>query len=302
MSEYQVGLACGIFVAIAWTGSSLAFAAAGRSVGSVPVNLIRLVIAFLMLTALCTVRRGLPLPTDATQHQLIWLGLSGVIGFFIGDLGLFRSYILIGARRATLIMALAPAFATVAGFLAFGERLGPRELFGITVTLFGVMWVVIERAPRADGNGFHHVSRKGIVLGMLGSMGQGFGAVMTKHAYLHGRFDPFASTQVRALAAIPLFIAFIMITRRSAQTLRALRHSRAIAYMTMGAFAGPFLGVSMFNAAVERIPSGVAATLAGMVPIFMLPVARFLQKEHISLRAAAGAVIAVAGVAVLVLH
>lgn len=322
MTSYQLGILFALAVAVAWTGSAIAFSAASRRLGSVPVNLWRLVVALGMLTIVCAIHRGRAVPSDVTRFQFTWLAISGVVGFFIGDLTLFRSFVLIGPRRATLLMSLAPAFAATAGWLWLGERLNPLQSLGIFVTLVGVMWVVAERAAepvatrgsvpndapitatstatRADVQNDHgHVSRYGIFLGIVGALGQGVGAVMTKHAFRDGAVDPFASTQIRAAAAIPLFAIFLILTGRSRETVRALGDARGMLLLTIGAFAGPFLGVSSFNASVARVPSGVTSTLAGMVPVFMLPVAMIVQREHITWRAASGAIVAVVGVAVL---
>lgn len=300
MSDYQLGVAFGIATALCWTGSSIVFAEASRRTGSVPVNLIRLVIAVIMLGIVGAAHRGQPLPMDASPHQWTWLGLSGIVGFFIGDLTLFRAFVLIGPRRSTLLMALAPAFAAITDFIFFRVQLLPQQSLGIFITLVGVMWVIVERSSKPDAH-LEGVSRWGITLGLLGALGQGVGSVLTHHAYIYGRFDPFGSTQIRALPAIVLFFLFILITRRSRDTIDALRNAPAMGLMTLGAFAGPFLGVSLFNASVARIPSGVTSTLAGMVPIFMLPIAAFVQKERITIRAVLGAIIAVAGVALLTL-
>lgn len=299
MTDYQLGALLGLATALCWTGSSIAFAEASRRVGSVPVNLIRLLMAVLMLSVVGALYRSLPLPTDATTHQALWLAISGVVGFFVGDLTLFRAFVLIGPRRATLLMALAPAFAAITDYAALGTTLLPVQSLGIFITLVGVMWVVAERG-KADENDTP-VSRWGIALGIMGAFGQGVGSVLTSHAFDAGRYDMFASTQIRAAAAIPLFILFVLFTGRMKDTVAALWDGKAMFYMALGAFAGPFLGVSLFNGSVARIPAGVTSTLAGMVPIFMLPVAAWVQKEQITLRAVIGAILAVGGVALLTL-
>jgi drug/metabolite transporter (DMT)-like permease len=300
MNDHQLGALLGIATALCWTGSSIAFAEASRRVGSVPVNLIRLVMAVLMLSLVGAIHRGQPLPLDATRHQSLWLAISGVVGFFIGDLTLFRAFVLIGPRRSTLLMALAPAFAAVTDYVALGTRLAPLQSMGIFITIAGVMWVISERAKVA-GQTELPVSSWGITLGILGAFGQGVGSVLTSHAFVEGRYDMFASTQIRAIAAIPLFALFILFSGRTQDTLAALRNRKAMLFMTIGAFAGPFLGVSLFNGSVARIPAGVTSTLAGMVPIFMLPIAAMVQREHVSLRAIVGAIVAVGGVALLTL-
>ncbi len=296
MSDYQIGLLLAGGVAVCWSGSSIAFSEAGRRIGSVPVNLIRLVMALLLLTAVCAASRHQALPTDATSHQWVWLAGSGVIGFFIGDLALFRAFVLVGPRISTLIMSLAPAFATIAAWLAFGENLPWVQWLGIVVTLAGVLWVVGERRP-ADAVG--NASLPGVGLAMIGAIGQGVGVVMTRHAFINGQFDPFASTQIRILAAIPLFVLFVVLSRRTLETIRSLRNVPAMGLCLTGAIFGPVVGGSMLNASVARIPSGIASTLAGMVPVVMLPISALVHREKLTRRAVIGAVIAVLGVGLL---
>jgi drug/metabolite transporter (DMT)-like permease len=299
MTEYQFGVLLGLLVAGCWTASSLSFSAASRRIGSVPVNLIRLVVALLLLSAFSAIVRGQALPTDATRYQVLWLTLSGVAGFFIGDLTLFRAFVLIGPRRATLIMSLAPAFTAVCAWALVGERLTAMQSLGMLMTLAGVMWVIAERSntPRApitvtsttpDTDTSEQALspdrvalRKGVLLGLCGAFGQGLGAALTKLAYAHGTYDAFGSTQIRAAAAVPLFALFILATGRTGHTIRSLRNGRAMTFLSIGATAGPFLGVSMFNASIARVPSGVTSILAGMVPVFMLPIAAVALRERV---------------------
>jgi drug/metabolite transporter (DMT)-like permease len=50
---------------------------------------------------------------------------------------------------------------------------------------------------------------------------------------------------------------------------------------------------------VANTTVGIAATLMATVPILMLPLVKYVQKDHISWRAVLGATIAVGGVAIL---
>jgi drug/metabolite transporter (DMT)-like permease len=67
----------------------------------------------------------------------------------------------------------------------------------------------------------------------------------------------------------------------------------------LGAFLGPFLGITLSLVSVANTTVGIAATLMATVPILMLPLVKYIQKDHISWRAVLGAAIAVAGVAIL---
>src|SRR5690242_1974941 len=112
--------------AFCWTASALNFEFAGRRVGSLPVNFIRLLISFVALCAYCGIARGKMLPTDASWHNWKWLLASGFAGFFISDLCMFRAYVVVGSRLGTLVMALAPPMAALSDLCLLGTPLGMR--------------------------------------------------------------------------------------------------------------------------------------------------------------------------------
>ncbi|HPV56309.1 MAG TPA: EamA family transporter, partial [Tenuifilaceae bacterium] len=92
ISNYPGELAA-LLTAVFWTITALAFESASRKVGSLSVNLIRLFAAFIFLSLYAWAVRGVPFPTDAGTHQWIWLSISGLVGFVLGDLFLFQSYV-----------------------------------------------------------------------------------------------------------------------------------------------------------------------------------------------------------------
>jgi hypothetical protein len=63
-----LGQLAALGTAVCWAVSALAFAAAGRRIGVLPLNLIRLVMALGFLTLATWGLRGLPLPVDATPR------------------------------------------------------------------------------------------------------------------------------------------------------------------------------------------------------------------------------------------
>ena len=72
------GEIAGLLTAVFWTVTSMAFESAGKKVGSLAVNLIRLVIAFFLIGTYSWLARGFFFPTDATSYQWQWLALSGL--------------------------------------------------------------------------------------------------------------------------------------------------------------------------------------------------------------------------------
>lgn len=293
-----VGELAALGTAACWTASSLAFAAAAQRLGSLTLNLIRLVMALGFLTLTCWIRRGLALPVDAAPEAWGWLSVSGLVGFVLGDLCLFRAFVLLGPRLSTLIMSLVPPVAAALGWAWLGESLGAVDLAGMAVTLAGVAWAVIERQPaQAGGEPARRPSMLGIGLAGLGAVGQGVGLVISKVGM--GSYDPFAATQIRVLVGIAGYALIFTAIRWWGRVFAALPDRRGLALATLGSFCGPFLGVSMSLVAVQRTHTGVAATLMSITPVMIIPAVMALHRERVSARAALGAAVAVAGVALL---
>ncbi len=181
MIESRLGELAALGTVFCWTITGLSFEAAGKRIGSLSVNIIRLVLAAVILILLGYFRRGLPFPTDATAHNWLWLSISGLVGFGIGDLCLFRAFVLVGARISMLVMALVPPITALIGGLFLSETLLPRDWLGMTLTVAGVIWVVLERPARSVGKtSGNSRSLLGVCLAIGAAGGQAIGLILSK--------------------------------------------------------------------------------------------------------------------------
>lgn len=301
MTSAHAGQLAALGTATCWAFSALAFDAAARRIGVLTLNLIRLVIAFGFLSLAAWAMRGLPFPTDATPHAWGWLAVSGLVGFVFGDLCLFRAYVLIGPRLGMLVMSLAPLLTAVIGWLILGETLAGRDLLGMALTIAGIGWAVLERkAPSAeDSAAAPHASLAGLGLAFCGALGQAAGLVLSKLGM--GAYDAVAATQVRVLAAAAGYALLFFPLRWWPRVAEALRERRALGLSTVGAFFGPFLGVSLSLYAVRNTEAGVAASIMAVSPVLIIPLVVLLRGERVGMGGVLGAVVAVAGVALLFL-
>lgn len=311
LSPQTLGQLAALGTAGCWAVSALAFAAAGRRVGVLPLNLIRLVMALGFLILAAWVLRGLPLPVDASPRAWGWLAVSGLVGFLFGDLCLFRSYVLIGPRLASLMMSLAPLLTALIGWRVLGELLSGRDALGMALTVGGIAWAVLdERDPAISAAELGEPAERpaspasrrlaaGLVLGFLGALGQAGGLVLSKLGM--GGYDAVAATQVRVIAAIAGYTLFVAAVRGWPRVATALRDRRALAFTAVGAFFGPFLGVSLSLFAVRHTVSGVAASIMALQPVLIIPLVVLLHRERVGIGGIAGALMAVAGVALLFL-
>ncbi len=123
------------------------------------------------------------------------------------------------------------------------------------------------------------------------------GVVLSKEGL--GDYDPFAATFIRVLGAMGGYLVLITVGGRWRRVARDATHARAMGICTLGAIVGPYLGVAMCMIALRHCHPGVVTTIINTMPVMILPFVIFLYREKVSLRATFGAVLAVAGVALL---
>lgn len=107
--------------AFCWTATALAFEAASRRVGSLAVNLIRLVLALALLTGYTALVRGRALPLDATPQAWLWL------------LAVQHTK----AGVAATLMALVPVLILPVLIVVKRERISARAWIGAGVAVAG---------------------------------------------------------------------------------------------------------------------------------------------------------------------
>ena len=206
--------------------------------------------------------------------------------------------LMIGPRLAILIQSLVPPMAAVISWLCIDDVLMLRHWVAMGVTLAGVAWVSLEQ-PAIDGQPLAPGHRqRGVLLAMLAAAGQAMGIVLSKKG-VAAYDDAVAATLIRALMALPAYALLITLWRRWPAMLAATRHLRAMSILTFGAVVGPFAGVALYMFALRRAPAGVVATIISTMPVLILPLSIGVFHEKVSLRAVGGAILAVAGVALL---
>lgn len=293
-----IGELSALLTAFLWSGTSIVFTEATKRVGSIQVNITRMILALLMLGLTIWI---FGLDISMSTAQILNLTWSGIIGLVIGDSFLFRAFKDIGARISMLIMSLVPAMTAVMGLVFLEEHLSTEAILGMVVTIGGIAFVVLERRRLATDK--HHVSTRGVVYALIGALGQAAGLIFAKLAFNEAPIHGMVATTVRLASAVVLFVPFAMLFRWYSNPFKVYRNNRAALGFTMtGAVLGPYLGITFSLVAIAHTQVAVATTIMALPPIIMLPMVYFYYKETLSLRAVVGAVIAVLGVAVLFLR
>lgn len=296
MLQAHLGELASLVTAVSWTITAVAFESAGKRVGSLSVNFIRLVLAFILLGVFTLFTRGMFLPLDATGANWLWLLVSGIIGFVLGDLFLFQAYVEIGSRISTLIMAAVPPITAITGFIFLNEKLSLLDMLGMFITIGGIALVILVRGSDEKKVEFSHPV-KGLIFAFIGALGQAFGLIFSKMGM--GSYDAFAATQIRVIAGLIGFALIITLSRHWGKLLGALKDIKAMGQISVGAFFGPFLGVSFSLLAVKYITTGVSSTITSISRILIIPASIWVFKEKVSFKEILGALITIVGVALL---
>lgn len=291
------GATAALFSALLWAIASTFFERAGKKIVPVELNLIKgaLALVFIGITLLVTGETF----TTINLRSVIFLILSGVIGIGVGDTAYFKSLDHLGARRALLIGSINPAMTTLIAMLFLGENLSLMAWLGISITIAGITWVIAERS---NGRGDeHNFPIQGVVFGLIASLGQAVGAVLSRAVLSQGAVSPLQSNLFRLGAGIISLGIWIVINRIPIGGWIRFEKSQKTALQIVSAtFLGTFLGMWLQQTAIKLSPVGIAQTLSSTSPLFILPIAIFGQ-EKISLRAVLGALLAMSGIILLFL-
>lgn len=315
--------------ALAFSLTSTMFTLAGRNYSPSIVMRASLPVGLVCLTVVNWLITGTAFPTTQPMRWL-WLGLSGIIGFWLGSLAIVNAFLSIGPRLTLLITAIAPILGTILAWLFLDQQLAPDALVGILVTISGIGFVVTGRRGSTGSLPNLRSFRTGAIFALLAACGQATSFVLTTEGVslmdptnAQWWIAPLRPVMVDALAdftaglvpihpitaslmrlivgtaAIWLATIFAGQARRSLQI--TLAYQDSLRYLLVGAIAGPVVGASLVTVSLTIIPVGIASTLANLTPIFLIPISALVFKEQISVRAVVGTLIALCGTAILFL-
>ena len=285
--------------ALCWAFGSTFFTLSGARIGSANVNRGRLVVAAVFLCIAHFIITGSFIPLNAAPERWFWLGLSGVVGFVIGDGMLFEAFVIIGPRLSMLLMSLVPIISALSAWIFFGESLKIIEIAAISVTIAGILWVVADKQKE---NATIHGKRlaAGITCGIGGALGQAYGLILSRRG-LQGGFPALSGNIIRVLCAVVVLWLITLLSGKVQGTIRSFWDGKAFLALSGGSFFGPFVGVWFSLVSLKYAKLGIATTLMSLTPIFLIPITRVVFKEKITLGAVFGTIVAIVGVAVLIL-
>lgn len=298
MHKY-LGEIAALLAAICWTTTAILFEVTSRKIGSVAVNILRLIIAFVILCFYTLLTRGLFFPIDATSSAWFWLGISGIIGLFIGDIFLFEAFALISSRVSMLIMSLVPLLTVFFGWFIIDEKLSLINILGISLTVSGVLVVAFKKNDDGKYQLKPKFSKRGMLFAFIGAIGQSLGLIFSKIGMAN--YDAFASNQIRMIIALPFFIILTTYMKKWKNVKLVFNARKTFKLVILASILGPFAGISFSLIAVQNTTTAVASTLMALVPVLILFPSVIFLKQKVKLLDIIGAIISFIGVALFFL-
>ncbi len=306
-----MGYIIALITTLCWSIGIFPFTEAAKRFGTEALNQYRLLLAWIFITIIVCIYCGISpveIATKPTTQNYLYLGLSGIIGFTIGDFFAFSSFKLLGPKLGSLYTTIAPFAALVLSMLFLNESINAIGIVGMFITIAGVIWLTLSKRDKqeAEKQGFIR-NKKGILFGILGALCQGSGLVLSKYALQstplqNNDLPTLHAVWVRLLFASLAAAVFAIVTGTFKSNTRIVFQNQngGLKYMLFGTIMGPVIGVSCSLLAIQYLQVAEAQTVFALLPIFVLPLNFYFYKEKITWASVWACLTAILGVIILI--
>ncbi len=293
----------GIITALCWAVGIFPFTMSTRYFQATHINLMRLLLALFLLCPFIILKENISFSNlflFPGYQNWLWLGLSGVVGLALGDYFSFSAFKAIGAKNSSIFSTLAPGTAIIFAYLMLGEQINLIGITGIIITISGIIYISLQKKDNQS-----KMSLVGMGHAIGAALCQGAGLVLAKKAYENNLIEiaPFHAAWLRIMASVIVLLVFAILKREIKPITRNLvkpENKKGLVYLSLGTLSGTVLGLTFAMQTISTIDSAVAQTIFSLVPVFAIPLAYFFHKEKMTLSIILGALIAIAGVMVLI--
>lgn len=281
-----------ILAAMVWAVATWIYSQFSHRFSALQLNIIKGMIASAMMLLVLPLQDW-PAREIETPHIFI-LAVSGVIGIAVGDSAYFASLKRIGANKTLLLESLAPPLSGVLALLALGSVLSLQSWLGVVVTTVAVTLVVFQ-----PDSSQQKIDSKGVAFGLLASVCQASGVVISHYALVAGDLPPLLGALIRLSVGVLAVIMVICLVEKHPfsqmkQHLKSL-NSRAFTGLLSAIFVGTFLALWLQQVALKHANPAVAQTLIATSPLFMLLI-YLIKGESVTAKSVLGTLAAVGGI------
>lgn len=297
-----------ILTTICWSLGIFPFTEVAKRIGTAPLNQYRLLLAWVIISVILFFTNDLniiDLFKNPKPYHYLFLGLSGIIGFSIGDYCSFSSFKLLGPKLGSLYTTFAPGAALVIGYIALNESVNFIGILGMLVTISGVIWLTLSKKDSVEASKVGYTrDKKGIAFGIIGALCQGIGLVLSKYGmdYYAEKLPTMHAVWIRLLFAFAAAFFVSILAGKFIQNSKPIltNEKNNLPFIFLGTLLGPVMGVSLSLLAIQKLEVAVAQTIFSLLPLFVLPISALVYKEKITVQSVFAALIALSGVLLLI--
>jgi drug/metabolite transporter (DMT)-like permease len=279
--------------AACWALGSVTSVSPARHLGAFAFTRWRMLLVALMLWTVTLI-----MGTWRTLPMQSWglMGLSGLIGIFVGDTALFAAMNRLGPRRAGVLFATHAVFSAALGFWLLGERMNLQAAGGAALTVAGVMTAILVGRSKEDVHSWEADRgsvRMGVALGLLAALCQALGSLIVKPV-MSGGVDPIAASAVRVSVACAAHFCLLALGLRLARAHQPA-NLRVLVQTALNGFIAMGIGMTLILLALKKGDVGMVAILSSVSPVLVLPLLWWRLGRAPAAGAWVGAVLTVLG-------
>ncbi|PMO43779.1 hypothetical protein BCT11_08625 [Vibrio sp. 10N.222.52.B12] len=287
-----------IGAAIVWALATWIYSQFSHRFSAMQLNIVKGIIAsMMMLVVMPLLPQGLP--TQIEPLHLAVLAVSGVIGIAIGDSAYFAALKRIGPNKTLLLESLAPPLSGVLALVFLGSELTLQSWLGVVVTTAAVTFVVFQPSSSGEATNW-----SGIGFGLLASVCQASGVVISHYALVAGDLPPLLGALIRL--SIGVLAVCIVIKVVEPEPFKGIkRHittmgNKAMGWLLLAIFVGTFLALWLQQVALKYANPAIAQTLIATSPLFIL-VIYAVRGEKVGVKSVMGTLMALGGISLFFL-
>ena len=282
--SHWIGPLCAFLSSVTWAVGSSTYAHLSKTSSPYTVNLTRAWIAlplFVISVAMTGEGRGfVELYQGVGWRECLWLALSALASYGLGDVVFLNSARRIGVPAALAIASTYPLWATVISMAFMGRALEGRQWLGLLLSVLGIIGVILHgQSVQSGGARVRADWGRGVVLAFVTSLFWSLNSVSVAQAgqSLH----PGVANTVRMSFAIAMSLIFGTLQNKGQVPglfLPRATLTRRWPIFAMEAFGGSYL----FLIGLTHTTLAVGVTLSSLAPVLAVPIAVMQGEERFS--------------------
>lgn len=281
--------------ALIWALAVILFRRSGETISPFALNLYRVGVSGALFVLMFAVMPD-PLFPDRPLTDYLLLAASGGIGIVLSDTLFHRSLNVVGAGINAIVDCLYSPFVVLFAFFALAETLGPWQLVGMALVIFGVIVTTHARPPEGTT---HRQLLGGIFWGVLAMLTLAAGVVIAKPVLVDA--PVLWVTAMRQVFSFAIMTPIALAHPRRKTYWSVFRPTREWRFSLPGTLLGSFFALLCWLAGMKYTEAGIAAVLNQTSTIFILIFAAVLLKEPFTLRRWFAAALSVSGILLVIL-